>query len=257
MRKPLSPSARADELEDDMARALEARFDRVPIRSTIYRSGQDDPRTLRHDFDKVVADGKLGLMGPDPRLSTMPEKPTLLDFFKHRMCNTQHLMQSARLALKNGVDEKVALACLVHDISVTSFISGDHGYWARQLLAPYVDEEIAWGVEAHQYLRFYPDESVGYKYPEAYIKYFGEDFEPEPYIREAYERARNHKWYMTGRIITMNDVYAFDPNVRKLEIEEFTDLIGRHFRQPAEGLGFDHSPSAHMWRTIMWPTRAL
>jgi hypothetical protein len=42
-----------------------------------------------------------------------------------------------------------------------------------------------------------------------------------------------------------------------VELDDFTDVIGRNFKQPAEGLGFDHSPSAHMWRTIMWPTRAL
>jgi len=24
-----------------------------------------------------------------------------------------------------------------------------------------------------------------------------------------------------------------------------------------EGLGFDQSPAAHMWRTINWPTRYL
>jgi len=34
-------------------------------------------------------------------------------------------------------------------------------------------------------------------------------------------------------------------------------VIGRHFKQPEEGLGFDHSPAAHMWRTINWPTRYL
>ncbi len=196
-------------------------------------------------------------MGPDPRISEMPARPALIDFFKHRFGNTQHVLQSARLALMNGFDEKAVMACLLHDISVTGFICGDHGYWGAQLVEPYVDEEISWAIQAHQVLRFYPDESVGYEYPEAYIRYFGEDFEPEAYIREAYERARNHKWYMTGRIITMNDFYAFDPDVAKVEVEEFTDLIGRHFRQPDEGLGFDHSPSAHMWRTIMWPTRAL
>ena len=54
----------------------------------------------------------------------------------------------------------------------------------------------------------------------------------------------------------MNDLYAFDPNL-DVELEEFTDIVGRHFRQPEEGLGFDQSPSSHMWRTINWPTRYL
>ena len=61
---------------------------------------------------------------------------------------------------------------------------------------------------------------------------------------------------MTARLITLNDIYSFDPNV-KVELGDFEDVVGRNFRQPAEGLGFDDSPSAHMWRTINWPTRAL
>ena len=40
-------------------------------------------------------------------------------------------------------------------------------------------------------------------------------------------------------------------------LEEFTDVIGRNFKQPKEGLGFDGSPTAHMWRTIIWPNNFL
>ena len=39
--------------------------------------------------------------------------------------------------------------------------------------------------------------------------------------------------------------------------DDFVDIVGRNFRQPEEGLGLDDSPSAHMWRTMMWPTRFL
>ena len=51
-------------------------------------------------------------------------------------------------------------------------------------------------------------------------------------------------------------MYAFDSTVR-VELEEFTEVVGWNFRQPKGGLGFDGSPSAHMWRTISWPTRYL
>jgi hypothetical protein len=111
-------------------------------------------------------------------------------------------------------------------------------------------------VRTHQALRFFPDPSVGYEYPEMYIKYFGADYKPEPYIVREYERARNHKYYMTSRLICVNDIYSFDPNA-KVNLDDFVDIIGRNFRQPKEGLGFDDSPSAHMWRTLMWPTRFL
>jgi hypothetical protein len=33
--------------------------------------------------------------------------------------------------------------------------------------------------------------------------------------------------------------------------------VGRHFRRPAEGLGFDGSSVAHMWRTMIWPNNFL
>ena len=67
---------------------------------------------------------------------------------------------------------------------------------------------------------------------------------------------KNHKWYMEPRLVTVNDLYAFDPNA-KVSIEPFTDIIGRHFKQPKEGLGYDNSPSAHMWRTLARPDQPL
>ncbi|MBT2186914.1 HD domain-containing protein [Sphingobium nicotianae] len=252
-----SLSERADALEHDMAVELERKVAQIqPIRSAIYVSGEYDPASPRHDLFDALAAGKRFLMGPDPRIPAMPEKPTLQDFFRMRFGNTQHVLQSAKLARDAGHDEKVVLACLLHDISVTGFINGDHGYWGAALVEPYVDEEVSWAIRAHQILRFFPDESVGYTYPEAYIKYFGPDFTPEPYVHEAYKLFKDHKYYMTGRLICLNDYYAFDPSVR-VELEEFEDIIARNFRQPEEGLGFDHSPSAHMWRTISMPTRAL
>ena len=233
-------------------RAMSEELDRTVVKSVIYVSGDRDPRVPLTRPDN----GKLVMMGQDPRLPRMPERPTLLDFFKHRFGPANHLMQSARLAQKNGVAEKLVLACLLHDIGIAGFIRGDHGYWAAQLLEPYVDEEVSWAIRYHQALRFFPDASVGYAYPQMYIKLFGADYEPDPYIQRDYAYAREHKWYMSARLICVNDLYAFDPNV-KVELEEFTDVVGRHFRQPKEGLGWDASPSAHMWRTIMMPTKYL
>ena len=66
---------------------------------------------------------KPSLMGEDPRLPKMPAKPTLIDFFRLRFGpSKQHLLQSARLARKNGLPEKMVLACLLHDISVIASI---------------------------------------------------------------------------------------------------------------------------------------
>lgn len=242
-----------DERADAIEHALAVELDRVATRSVLFQSGEVDPTTISSSSS---TDGRYLLMGQDPRLKEMPSRPTLIDFFKLRFRPYQHLLQSARLAKLAGHDEKIVLACLLHDISMVGFIRCDHGYWGAQLVAPYVDEEVAWAIRYHQALRFFPDESVGYEYPELYVRFFGSDYRVPPYVRRDYEEARRHRWYMTGRLITLNDIYAFDPAVT-VSLDEFTDIIGRHFRQPAEGLGFDNSPSAHMWRTIMAPTRAL
>jgi hypothetical protein len=246
----MSMLAKAEAADHALAEAM----DRLVIaKSVIYTSGDRDPR---EPLARQDARGRLHLMGHDPRLSRMPDRPTLFDFFKHRFGPATHLLQSARLARKNGASEKIILACLLHDIGNIGFIRADHGYWAAQLVEPYVDEEVTFAIRYHQVLRFYPDEAVGYTYPESYIRLFGADYKPEPYVEREYRYARKHKYYMSARLLTVNDLYAFDPKM-EVELEEFTDIVGRHFRQPREGLGFDQSPSAHMWRTINWPTRYL
>ncbi|MEK7944797.1 HD domain-containing protein [Pigmentiphaga sp. YJ18] len=247
-------SQRADALEHQMIEEL----DRKVVKSVLFTSGEKDPRQpiMPQGAARDQGKPKHFMMGDDPRLPRMPENPTLLDFFKYRFAPANHLLQSATHALKGGHSEKVVLACLLHDIAVSGFIRVDHGYWGAQLLEPYVDEEVSWAIRYHQALRFFPDESVGYAYPDAYIRYFGEDYRPEPYVEQAYQEARNHKWYMTSRLITLNDIYSFDPNA-VVSMDDFIDIIGRNFKQPKEGLGFDGSPVAHMWRTIIWPTKFL
>ena len=207
----MSMSERADELEEEKIHEME----RILSRST-FAYLADGKREMDVGADLLKKNpGKHFLMGADPRLPPMPEKPTLVDYFRHRFASTAHLLQSAAHALKTGQPEKVVMACLVHDIAIVSFIRCDHGYWGAQMIEPYVDEEISWAVRTHQALRFFPDESVGYKYPELYVKLFGIDYVPEPHIQEAYRYARDHKWYMTSRLITVNDLYSFDPTVKE------------------------------------------
>lgn len=212
--------------------------------------------------DALVAEGQhpdtVFMMGDNPALPKMPQRPALRDFFQLRFSvfTRNHLLQSARLARRSGLDEKVIMACLLHDIANGGLLRADHGYWGAQMVGPYVDEEVAWAIEKHQALRYFADESVGYSYPEAYIDYFGPDYKPPDYIRREHDAARQHRWYMTSRLVTINDLYSFDPGA-VVEFDEFEDVVGRNFRQPEEGLGFDGSPVAHMWRTMIWPNNFL
>jgi hypothetical protein len=201
-------------------------------------------------FFNSQAGGKL------PLLPTLPAKPTLVDFFELRFQRTRnHCFQSAALALKNGADEPVVLACLLHD-TVQELMRSDHGYWGGQLYEHYVPERTAFAIRYHQALRFYPDAKVNYEMPDFYRRAFGIDYVPVPHVQRDYEMVRRHKWYDAPRAVTVNDLYAFDADA-VVTIEPFVDIIGRHFRQPKEGLGNDNTPASHMWRTLANPDAPL
>jgi hypothetical protein len=264
--KSMDHEARADALEDFLAARLEAvvaarkngtQYPTVAeleskVDSRGYRRGVG--RLFLHEHSNktpTVDESKLRV----PRLKPMPEKPTLVDFFNYRFASTAHLLQSAALAKRRGVSEDIILACLLHD-AAQALIKTDHGYWGAQLFEPYVSERIAFAIKYHQALRFFPDADTGYEYPESYYQTFGIDYVPLPHVQRDYQYARNHKWYMDARLVTLNDLYSFDPNVQ-VSIDEFTDIIGRHFKQPEEGLGYDNTPVSHMWRTMINPDQPL
>ncbi len=251
--------ARADALEHYMLERLE---EAVAARQAAAQGGDRYPTVAEVEAQIETRNYRRGAgslfvsqRGTVKRLPPMPKNPTLLDFFKYRFAPASHVLQSATRAMKTGMSEHVILACLLHDV-VLNLIKPDHGWWGAQLVEPYVPEEVTFAIRYHQALRFYPDPSVGYEYPEMYYRTFGVDYVPPPHVEAAYKYARNHKWYMSARLVTVNDLYAFDPKA-EVSIDPFVDIIGRHFKQPKEGLGYDNSPVAHMWRTIANPDSPL
>jgi hypothetical protein len=253
----MSPEAKADALEHHMMRLLDeaasgggAGKKKFPTAAEV--EAQIETRRNRRGVGNLFTSST----GNVKLLPKMPEKPTLIDFFKLRYnATSNHVLQSANRAMKNGMTEEIILACLLHD-TVQELIKVDHGWWGAQLYEPYVSEKVTFAIRYHQALRFYEDTKHGYEYPDLYRNMFGEDYKPEPYIEAAYKMVRNHKWYLEPRMVTVNDLYAFEPGVNP-QLEQFTDIIGRHFKQPKEGLGYDNSPVAHMWRSIAMPDHPL
>lgn len=243
----LSPEARAEAVEHFLIEQLDA--------SAASDEDATKARLEFYDPERSVPRGSGRLFAENRDLKPMPAQPTLVDFFELRFAPARHVLQSAHRAVETGQPERTVLACLLHDV-VLNLIKPDHGWWGASLVEPYVDERIRWGLRYHQPLRFFPDPANNYEYPEFYNRIFGEDYEPDPYIQQAYDYARNHKWYMEARLITMNDEYAFNDEL-EVSIEPFVDIIGRHFKQPKEGLGNDNTASSHMWRTIANPNRPL
>lgn len=245
----MSAEAKADALENHLNEQLTsaARYPSVAevdaeIPSRSYRRG------VGNLF--VAQQGKVAMLPP------MPAKPTLVDFIRLRFQGTsEHCLQSARQARLRNLDEDIVFACLIHDLSL-AVMRADHGFWSAQFFEPYISEKVAFAVRHHATLRFFPDHEAGYEYPDLYRTMFGEDFKPAPHVQAEYQMVRKHRWYMAPRQVTVNDLYAFEPGV-KVKLEDFEDVIGRHFKQPKDGLGYDGSPVAHMWRTAANPDSPL
>jgi hypothetical protein len=247
--------ARAESLEEYMSQQLEQSQApaQVPAKfpTVAELAAQDEGRAMRRGAGDVF----VGRAGHTTKLPPMPVNATLQDFFKYRFNTVNHVLQSANRAMKTGMTEEVILACLLHDV-VQSLIKVDHGWWGAQMFEPYVSEKVTFAIRYHQALRFFPDHQAGYEYPDLYKRLFGVDYEPPPHIQAAYKYCKNHKWYMEARLVTVNDLYAFEPGV-VVTLEPFLDIVGRHFKQPKEGLGNDNSPVAHMWRSMIIPDTPL
>lgn len=215
----------------------------------------DDLRNIGASLARPRAADKLPPLSPRPTLVEILTRRLHEPKFGLPIAVARHGVQCGKLAMRAGVDEETVLACLLHDIGL-GVARPDHGWWGAQLVEPYVSERVSWAIRYHQALRFYADPDVGYEYPEMYVTMFGADFRPPEYIEAAYREARNHRWYMAARHITLYDDYSFDRNM-PIDLDPFMEIIGRHFRQPQEGLGNDSSPTAHIWRTIIDPYKPL
>jgi len=257
----MSHEARADALEH----YAETKLEELAAQNQAALAGQQEKFPTVAEIQAQIATrptrrgaGSLFVAGRGENvkiLERLPEKPTLLDFFRLRFQPANHVLQSATRAMKTGMKEEVILACLLHDV-VLNLIKPDHGWWGAQLVEPYVPEKTSFAIRYHQTLRFYADEEAGYEYPDSYHRTFGVDYVPPPHIQATYKMLKNHKWYMEPRMVTVNDLYSFDPKA-VVTIDPFIDIIGRHFKQPKEGLGNDNSPVAHMWRTLSNPDNPL
>ena len=120
-----SLSERADALEEKMTDELDVIYTKSALANMedgkLGSSGMGLANLEAHP-------GKLFLIGDDPRLPKMPEKPTLLDFFKYRARGTNHLLQSGTHALKAGMDEKIIIDGLEGKAVLHRYPGADHAF---------------------------------------------------------------------------------------------------------------------------------
>src|SRR5262249_12848284 len=97
--KPMTLAEQADEPEE---RRMPELNETVATKSVLYILADGKVEMDSGPALQAKNPGKYFLMGADPRLPKMPDKPQLIDFFKQRFASMNHLLQSANLALKAG-----------------------------------------------------------------------------------------------------------------------------------------------------------
>ena len=124
--KPMTLSERADALEEQMMHELE----HIVTKSVLFNLA--DGKVEMEGGNALLAKnpGKFMLMGADPRLPKMPEKPTLVDYFRCRFAPPPICCERDSCAESRSNEKSCSPACCT--TSRRSFIRCDHGYWGAQ-----------------------------------------------------------------------------------------------------------------------------
>ena len=127
----------------------------------------------------------------------------------------EHSLQTATRAHRDGAEEEMVVAALLHDID-DLLAPHSHGELAALLLRPYVTERTHWIVRHHGLFQYY---------------YYGHHLGGD---RNARDRYRDHPWYQAAVDFCHKwDQCAFDPDYDSLPLEFFEPMVRRVFaREP-------------------------
>ena len=135
--------------------------------------------------------------------------------YGYRVDRLEHSLQSATRAHRDGADEEMVVAALLHDIGdlLSPF---NHSEMAAAVLRPYVSEKTYWIVGHHGLFQSY---------------YFAHHSGGDRNARDAY---RGHPWYQdTVDFCQRWDQSSFDPDYESLPLEFFEPMVRRIFaREP-------------------------
>lgn len=140
--------------------------------------------------------------------------------FGYMVNNYRHSLQSATMALRDGLDEEDVVVALLHDVGFTACPSM-HGEFAAALLGAYVSERNYWMLRHHQVFQ----QAHSPTEPGA-----------DPKARERWRGHPHFDW--TAEFVAKYDQAATDPGYDCLPIETFVPMVARLFaREPKRPAG--------------------
>jgi len=126
-----------------------------------------------------------------------------------------HSLQTATRALKDGADDELIVAALIHDVG-DELAPYNHAEVAAAIIRPYVRAEVAWIVEQHGLVQTY-----------YYVHHNGGD-------RFMRDRLKGHKWFQACVDFCHRwDQSSFDPDYPALPLEAFEPYVNRIFSRKA------------------------
>ena len=126
----------------------------------------------------------------------------------------EHSLQSATRAYRDGADEEVIVAALLHDLG-DSLAPENHSEMAAANIRPYVSEKTYWIVKTHGIFQMY-----------YYAHHVGGD-------RNARDRYKDHPHYQEAvDFCEKYDQNSFDPNYDTLKLAFFEPMLRRVFARP-------------------------
>ena len=127
----------------------------------------------------------------------------------------EHSLQAATRARKDGADDELVVAALIHDVG-DELAPFNHSEIASGIIRPYVRPEVTWIVEQHGLFQSY-----------YYAHHFGGN-------RDGRERFRGHHWYQACKDFCANwDQNSFDPKYPWDSLESFEPVVRRIFTRKA------------------------
>ena len=129
----------------------------------------------------------------------------------YQITRLEHSLQAATRAHKNGENEEMVVATLLHDIGDDLALM-NHSEDAASMLWPYVSERTYWIIQHHGLFQTYYS-----------AHHLGGD-------RNAREKFKDHEHYQATINFCENyDQCSFDPNYKSMSLDEFSPMVKRIF----------------------------
>ena len=178
------------------------------VKFTEMKEGSKEDYELLSKFEKEFAE-KL----PDRILEALRNLGESMDGYQ--VSRLEHSLQSATRAERDGADEEMIVATLVHDIG-DSLAPFNHSQLVASVLRPYVSEKVYWIILHHGMFQEY-----------YYAHHIGRD-------RNVRDQFKDHKHYQaTVDFCEKWDQKSFDPEYDSFPLEHFEPMVRNLFsKQP-------------------------